>query len=104
MAFHVYHRYGACEVNPPQSSFEALYNELADDDDEHPGVSVEHESAWSLGAFSGGLVVWENVEGEEDNARHMRGVPRAEVIRLWRLLAEGDFDAVNAENWQDGYA
>ena len=78
-----------------------LYDELVVQDDEHPNVSVEHETAWSLGAFSAGLLVWENVEAGEP--RHMRNVSREDVIRLWCLLAPGDIDAINGEPWLDGY-
>jgi hypothetical protein len=101
VAFHVYHRYGACDSNPSLDSFYALYDELAAEDDEHPSVSVEHESAWSLGAYGGGLLVWENVEDGEPT--HKTGVSRADVLRLWRLLANGEIDAVASESWQSGY-
>lgn len=100
-AFHIYHRFGACDSDPPSDSFDALYDELAAEDDEHPEVSVGHESEWSLGAFVGGLLVWENVEDCEP--RHMRDASRENVIRLWRLLAAGDLDAIQAEPWLQGY-
>ncbi len=80
MAFHISHRYGVSESDPPLESFAALYAELSADDDEHPDVSVNHDSEWSLGAFSGGLLVWENVEDGEP--RHMHNVSRDDVIRL----------------------
>lgn len=40
----------------------SLYVEFAAEDDEPPSVSVEHESTWSLGAYGGGLLVWETVD------------------------------------------
>ena len=101
MAFHVYHRYGACESNPELESLEQLYDELAADDDEHPDVSLGHESSWSLSAFPGGLLVLENAEGDGP-ARHMASVPRAKVIELWRKLAGGDIQGVDSEPWQMG--
>jgi hypothetical protein len=101
MGFHVYHRSGSCEVNPPIESFGALYDELATADDEHPCVSVEHESAWSLAAYPSGLVVWENVEDGEPC--HMKGVVKDQVLHLWRLLSEGKIDSVNSQPWLNGY-
>jgi hypothetical protein len=37
---------------------------LAAADDEHPDVSLSHESGRSLGAFRGGLLIRENAEGD----------------------------------------
>ncbi len=102
MAYCIYHRNGACAPDPPLESLEALFDELAAEDREHPDVSVQHESEWSLAAFPGGLLVWENV-AEGDNPRHMRSVPRAKVLQLWRTLAQGDVEGIEAEPWQDGY-
>jgi hypothetical protein len=102
MAFSIHHPYGACESNPALDRLEQLFDERLADDDEHPDVCVEHESAWNLAAFPSGLIVWENVEGEGP-ARHMRSVPRTKVIELWRKLAAGDIQAVDSEPWQRGY-
>jgi len=33
----------------------------------------------------------------------MRNVSRDEVLELWRLLAEGDLEALENEPWQPGY-
>lgn len=46
----------------------------------------------------GGL--WENIEDGE--ARHMTTVCRDEALRLWKLLAAGDINAVELEPWQAG--
>lgn len=99
--FHITHRYGECETDPSVESFGALYDELSVDDEEHPDVSVQHETAWSLSAFAGGLLVWENVEAGVP--RYMRSVSRDNVLRLWRLLATGDISAIDEEPWLDGY-
>lgn len=72
------------------------------EDDEHPDVALTHESEWCLSAFPGGLLVWENVE-EDDEPRHMRNVARADVRRLWLALAAGDLETIEAEPWLPGY-
>lgn len=102
MAYHVYHRYGKCEPNPPLASLDALYAELSQEDEEHPDVSLGHESGWSLSANRNGLLVWENVE-DGDKPRHMPSVPKQKVIELWRKLAQGDIESIDAEPWQAGY-
>jgi hypothetical protein len=43
-----------------------------------------------LGAFPSGRLVWENVEDEEDNPRHMVQISRERVLDLWLKLARGD--------------
>jgi hypothetical protein len=101
LAFHISHLTGATDAAPPLESLETLYDELDAADSEHTDVSVEHESAWSLAAYRGGLLVWENVE--DGDPRHMRNVARDDVIRLWRLLAIGDIAAIDTEPWRDGY-
>ncbi len=101
MAFHLYHRFGPCDADPPLESLEALYGELELQDNEHPDVSVEHENGWSLGAFPGGLLVWENLE--EGTPRHMKAVSKEKVPDLWRNLAAGHIPVIEAEPWQDGY-
>jgi hypothetical protein len=102
MAFHVYHRFGECVTNPPLDTLDSLYAELEIDDDEHPSVSVQHESEWSLEAFPGGLLIWENVE-DGNHPRHLKSVAKEKTIDLWRKLAAGDIEAVDSEAWNDGY-
>ena len=103
MAFHITHRHGAMTSNPPFSAFVSLLGELNEhpEDREHSSVSVTHESEWCLGAYGGGHVVWENLEGGDP--RHITGVPDAEILRLWRLLAAGDIAAIEKEPWLPGY-
>ena len=102
MTFHVYHRFGECVSDPPLDSLESLYDELKVNDDEHPSVSLQHESEWSLEAFPCGLLVWENVE-DGSHPRHLKSATKAKVIDLWRKLAMGDVEAVEVEPWKDGY-
>ena len=71
-------------------------------DEEHPDVSLTHENEWTLSVFEDGLVTWENV-AEDDEPRDRRGLPRAEILRLWQTLAAGDIDEIDAEDWQPGY-
>ena len=83
------------------AALDALLAELDAADDEHPDVSVTHESEWCISVFRNGLVVWENVE--EGDPRHRTGVERAEARRLLRLVAAGSLDEVERLEWQSGY-
>ena len=101
MAGHVTHVQGDSEPATLEV-LPALVRELDEADVEHPDVSVSHESEWTLSAFASGLLVWENVE-EDDEPRHMRDVPRAVVLRHFETLVRGDLEAVHALPWSPGY-
>jgi len=103
MAFHVTHRYGAMDCDPPLSSLPALLRELEDrpEDTEHGSVAVSHESEWCLSVSRGGHVVLEHLE--RGGERHMRDVPDTKIIDLWSRLAQGDIASIEAEPWKPGY-
>jgi hypothetical protein len=102
MTYHVNTRWSGSESMPSVDRMREALAELdGDDDDEHPSVSLSHESEWTLSAFPDGLVIWENVE--EDVARHMLHVSREQVLTLWIKLAEGQIDEIESEPWLPGY-
>jgi hypothetical protein len=81
----------------------ALYDELRAADAEHGEVSVMNEEAgWGISAHLGGRVILESLV-EPGQGRHMKPVTKNKVLELWRLLIEGDLDALNCEPWKPGY-
>jgi hypothetical protein len=77
--------------------------ELDADDQEHPDTWLEsRDSGYALLAFTSGAVVLERPEGD-GTPRHLLGVPRAEVKRLWLVLAHGDVAELLKLPWQPGY-
>ncbi|SDT20572.1 hypothetical protein SAMN05216421_3149 [Halopseudomonas xinjiangensis] len=78
-----------------------LLAQLDIEDEEHNSVSLTHESEWCLGAYPGGLVVWENLEQGEP--RHMKSVSREYVLKLWLQLGQGNLAAIEQEPWRPGY-
>ena len=102
MAFHLTSRWGATHSDPPLELMRQVLVALDIEDQEHPDVSLTHESGWCLSAFPDGLVVWENVEAD-DEPRHMTGIPRMKVLELWQALAQGDLEIINSEPWVAGY-
>ena len=101
MSYTITHRMGEMETDPPLDRMGALVEELDDDDREHPDVAVSHESGWTLNAYPDGLVLWENVE-EDDDPRHARNVSRKRLVELFTAVAKGDFDALEKERWTQG--
>ena len=89
------------ERDPDVTAIERLLDELAAADGEHPDVALSDASGWTLSAFPGGRVVFENVEA--DDARHLAGVARGAIADLMRALATGDLDVVDRQPWQPGY-
>ncbi|CAM5661735.1 hypothetical protein GCM10010329_24180 [Streptomyces spiroverticillatus] len=67
---------------------------LADPEAVNPEVSLTHESGWSLTAYAGGLLLWENVEDEGAAPGTRDGVQVDEAVRLFGLLAEGEVGEV----------
>jgi hypothetical protein len=102
MAFHARGRWGGSECNPPIERLRELLKELDIEDREHFDVSLTHETGWCLSAFPSGLLVWENLEDEDDNSKHMNGASREKVLALWLKLAQGDRVAIEAEPWLPG--
>ena len=69
----MYDRMGASHHELDDEAPDRIFAELDEPlDDEHPNVSIEHESGWGLSAFQSGLLVWENVE---DDGEHDTFVP-----------------------------
>jgi hypothetical protein len=102
MNYFVNTRWGGSEPKPSVDRMREVLAELdGDDDDEHPNVSLTHESEWTLSAFPDGLVIWENAEA--DVARHMLHVSRVKVLDLWIKLSLGQIEAIEQEPWLAGY-
>jgi hypothetical protein len=103
MTYSASDRWGATELNPPIERLRELLQSLEIEEKEHPDVALKHETEWCLSAYRSGLLVWENVDAEHNNAKHMKCVPREVVLGLWLKLARGDISAIQAEPWLPGY-
>jgi len=97
------HPYGEMDDGVSLSQFEDLYEERNEGDDEHFGVSVTHESHWSLGLYPNETLVWENLEDNKNTPRHMKDVSKEKVLGLWTKLAQGKIEEINSEFWLEGY-
>ena len=101
MVYHITSRWGGDESDVPTSRMREVLDELDADDAEHQPVSLTHNSEWCLGAYPGGLLVWENLE--DGDPRHMNDVQRERVLELWIQLSKGDLAAIELEPWLPGY-
>ena len=87
------------ESSAPFEALDALLDELDYVDDEHPDVAVSHESGWGLSAFPSGRLIYENVEDLAQQPRQIV-VDRRVMKELFRSLAAGDLERLEAETWQ----
>jgi hypothetical protein len=101
MTFTVMHRMGTHERDPDVAALPALLAELDADDAEHPDVAIRTSDGWTLSAMQGGDVYWENIEDDTGHAvvRYMRGLDRDRTLELFRAVARGDLDEVEAQPW-----
>ncbi|MFS8098371.1 hypothetical protein LFM09_14650 [Lentzea alba] len=73
-------------------------------DDEYPNVSVrDDDTEWVVSAFQTGLLVFENVEEEDGEPRHMENVTRPEMLRVMEMLARGELNEIELLDWRPGY-
>ncbi|MFJ5926629.1 hypothetical protein ACIQF6_28900 [Kitasatospora sp. NPDC092948] len=100
MSYFMYDVMGGTVDEPDPKAMRRVLDGLANADDEHPDVSLSHESGWRLSAFRSGLLIWENTEDSSVAPVEMREVTREEILRLFRLLAAGDIASVEALPWQ----
>ncbi|MGH4036019.1 hypothetical protein ACQB60_44790 [Actinomycetota bacterium Odt1-20B] len=91
---------GGAVDEPDPAMMKRVLSSLAEADDEHPDVSLTHESGWCLSAFHGGLVIWEHPEDGSVAPREIREVALEEVLRLFGLLAVGDIASIEALPWK----
>ncbi|MFJ9848202.1 hypothetical protein [Streptomyces sp. NPDC101150] len=99
MSYFMYDVMGGVVDAPDGATMRRVLAGLAEADDEHPDVSLTHESGWCLSAFAGGLLIWENTEDDAVVPGEMRGVGREENVRLFGLLAAGDIGTLTALPW-----
>ncbi|PJN28112.1 hypothetical protein [Kitasatospora sp. CB02891] len=96
MSYFMYDVMGGTVDEPDPEAMRRVLDDLTNADDEHPDVSLSHESGWCLSAFRSGLLIWENTEDGSVAPVEMREVTREEILRLFRLLAAGDIASVDA--------
>jgi hypothetical protein len=102
MSFFAHNRSGETLREPSTEDMAALLESLRLASDEHPDVSLTHESGWSISAFRSGIVWLENVE-TGDGPWHMRGLSFHSILELWGTLAEGHIERLRSLAWVPGY-
>ncbi|NUP07716.1 MAG: hypothetical protein HOW73_16840 [Polyangiaceae bacterium] len=102
MSYLVRRWWGKEERDLDKDKFREVIEELEQADDEHPDVALKHETEWVLSYSRSRRLVFENVE-HGGGARHLANVDPERVVLLWGHLADGDLEAIDHENWEQGY-
>jgi hypothetical protein len=104
MSYFVRRWHGARVRDLPTVQFAAVLAELADADEEHGSVALQHESGWCLSYGRSGTLLFEQVESVGPADRfHLPKVNHDTVVQLWRSLARGDIAHLRKEPWLPGY-
>jgi hypothetical protein len=102
MTYFAYDREGNPLQWPGDFEMKQLLDSLSPRDPEHRDVSLNHQTGWSITVLNGGRVIFENVKTGE-GPWHMNGKPRDEILRLWKMLSEGEIESLQEQPWLDGY-
>lgn len=100
MGFLMYDAGGAAFRDPDAEMRRRILDSLHDADGEHPAVTLRHDSGWSLSAYRGGAVHWQNLEDGTVPPGELNDLPLNEVLRLLALLAAGEIGRLRGLPWR----
>ncbi|KAF0094671.1 MAG: hypothetical protein E1N59_1675 [Puniceicoccaceae bacterium 5H] len=101
--YHTTDIFGVTLVAPEEEEMREVLESLEDADfGEHPYVSLTHESGWTLSYYESGVLLLENLSGDEEleAPRYLRDVEQKQVLEYWKLLAAGKMKDIRALKWQ----
>ena len=103
MAYVALDRFGNTIHNPTPAQMEQLLASFSwGGVDNHPEVSIIHETGWRLKYYPSGLLLLENA-AEDKGPWHMRGLSREVVKEMWLWMASGELEKVGSAGWLPGY-
>ncbi|MER6025132.1 hypothetical protein [Streptomyces sp. NPDC001851] len=102
MTYFMYDTTGEEIDEPGEEQIRAILAELGNGDEEHPDVSLQHESGWSLTVFPGRLVRWQNVDSASPEPLDAILPSWDAVVGLLLLTARGETEPVTSRLSQQG--
>ncbi|MEV6423661.1 hypothetical protein [Streptomyces sp. NPDC051662] len=81
---------------PDEARIREILAELSNADEEHPDVSLQHESGWSLSVFPDRFVRWENVESAQPEPVDATLSSWDDIVGLLLKTARGETEAVTS--------
>ncbi|MGH3312416.1 MAG: hypothetical protein ACRDP3_17820 [Streptomyces sp.] len=95
MAYFMNDVMGGVVDQPDETQIRDILAELTNADDEHPDISLVHESGWSLSVFRDKVLTWENVEDPAIAPRETSLTSWDDVVDLLLELAHGHITEVD---------
>lgn len=104
MGYVITHADGETQANPALDCLAGLVAELdiASNRDHADVAIMDEDTGWSLSAYRGGSLLWENLLDAEAGTHHcgqLHGAARDDVLRLFLHIARGEIDAVAELPW-----
>ncbi|WP_419995880.1 hypothetical protein [Streptomyces boninensis] len=95
MSYYMNDVMGAAVDEPTEVQIRNILSRLQNADEEHPDVSLGHESGWTLSVYGDKTVLWENVEDPDIEPRQVTLGSWDTVVDLLLKVSHGDFEAVS---------
>ncbi|MFE4534508.1 hypothetical protein ACFRKB_05445 [Streptomyces scopuliridis] len=94
MTYFMYDTMGEEFDEPNEARIREILNELSNADEEHPDVSLQHESGWSLSVFPDKFVRWQNVESSQPEPVDATLASWDDIVGLLLKTARGETEEV----------
>lgn len=99
--YHTTDVHGITRICPDAATMIAVLETLSEADEaEHDDVSLVHESGWCLSVRPRGRVILEHIHRSQEPLRVLTKQSRVQALGYWRMLAEGQLEAVLALPWR----
>ncbi|MFB6951169.1 hypothetical protein ACFCXP_16210 [Streptomyces niveus] len=81
---------------PDETRIREILAELSNADEEHPDVSLKHESGWALSVFPDKFVRWENAEPGRPEPLDAMLSSWEDIVGLLLMTARGEIEEVTS--------
>ncbi|MFE4368457.1 hypothetical protein ACFRMN_09460 [Streptomyces sp. NPDC056835] len=96
VTYFMYDTMGEGFDEPDEARIREILAELTGADEEHPDVSLQHESGWSLSVFPDRFVRWQNVESDRPEPVDATLSSWDDIVGLLLKTARGETEEVTS--------
>lgn len=96
MTYSMHDTMGEAFDDPEETRIREILAELGNGDEEHPDVSLKHESGWALSVFPDKFVRWENAEPDQPEPVDASLSSWEDIAGLLLKTARGEIEEVTS--------
>ncbi|MFD6329540.1 hypothetical protein ACFWGI_08255 [Streptomyces niveus] len=96
MTYSIRDNMGETLDEPDETRIREILAELSNADEEHPDVSLKHESGWALSVFPDKFVRWENAEPDQPKPVDAMLSSWEDIVGLLLMTARGEIKEVTS--------